>query len=148
MDLPHILRERIARLAEVARRYQPVIHATEFGEIRSRLISFRGDHLRQVTELSATLPEEDDALADTAFADQGTAFLSEEPVSDVDLGRELQTLRELESDLLTESKPLLEMDLPEAVRGVVAEHAEDVRRHLRYLDSQLEEKIWESRRAS
>ena len=141
-----MLRALIRRYRQTAGAYRPVIDATEFGEIRSRLISFRGDHLRHATELSATLPE----LAGPELPpglEAGAAEAVAEVDLDFDLGRALIDLREREHALLADNATLRERDLPLAVHTLLAQHSDDLCRHLRYLDQQLTDKIWERRQA-
>lgn len=123
--------------------YEQAIKACEHENVASQLRSFQGDHQRHVRELSdemRKLGEQPKVSTDVKgfFIEKFTAITS--------MGTRSALVSMMGNEQLTTSryKAALELqDLPDSTRQVIRNNYGDEQRHLQWIKTALDQKIWE-----
>jgi uncharacterized protein (TIGR02284 family) len=123
--------------------YEQAIKACEHQNVASQLRSFQGDHQRHVRELSdemRKLGEQPKVTTDVKgfFIEKFTAITS--------MGTRSALMSMMGNEQLTTSryKAALELqDLPDSTRQIIRNNYGDEQRHLQWIKTALDQKIWE-----
>ena len=123
--------------------YEQAIKACEHEVVATQLRSFQGDHQRHVRDLSEELRklgEQPDVRTDLKgfFIEKFTAITS--------MGTRSALMSMMGNEQLTTSryKAALELqDLPESTKQIIRTNYGDEQRHLEWIKSALDQKIWE-----
>ena len=123
--------------------YDQAIKACEHENVAAQLRLFRSDHERHVRNLSQELTklgEKPDARTDVKgfFIEKFTAITS------MGTRTALMSMRGNEQLTTSRYKAALDLqDLPETTRQIIRNNYADEQRHLEWIKSALDEKVWE-----
>jgi uncharacterized protein (TIGR02284 family) len=123
--------------------YEQAIKACEHENVASQLRSFQSDHQRHVRDLSEELRklgEQPKATTDVKgfFIEKFTAITS--------IGTHSALMSMMGNEKLTTSryKAALDLqDLPESTKQIIRKNYADEQRHLEWIKSALDQKVWE-----
>jgi len=123
--------------------YSQAIDNIHDAEVRSRLVSFRADHERHMTELAAEV----DALGGSPpkISPDVKGYLLEGFTAIRSLtGIEgaLKAMKVNEALTNRQYQRSLERNLPDRARSIVRRNYEDEQRHLRYVEQVLQDRPW------
>ena len=128
--------------------YDQAIKACEHENVASQLRQFRGDHERHVRDLSqelSKLGEKPDVRTDLKgfFIEKFTAITS------MGTHSALMSMKGNEGITTSRYKAALDLrDLPESAKAIIRVNYADEQRHLEWIRTALDQKVWESAQPS
>jgi uncharacterized protein (TIGR02284 family) len=124
--------------------YTSAIERIDLADVREKLISFRSDHERHISDLSRLI-EEFGAQPPKHSADLKGLFIQGFTAIRSMVGNEqaLKAMKANEEVANRKYAEALELELPEEVRVVIQRNRDDERRHLEYIEKCISTKVWE-----
>jgi uncharacterized protein (TIGR02284 family) len=125
--------------------YQHAIDHIDLAEVRNRMVSFRADHERHITDLSAAVrelggvPTENKVDIKGFFIEGFTAIRSQTGTAGA--MKAMQSNEKLTTRMYEKARSL---SMPKAVSDLIKRNYEDEQRHLRYVEQVLQERPWET----
>jgi uncharacterized protein (TIGR02284 family) len=129
---------------DAAQAYAQAIETIGIQEIRDRLDEFREDHERHVDELSAAITRLGGKPPERAPDLKGQLIGGYTAIrSAMGIAGALRAMKNNEILANRIYEQALALELPDDVKAIVERNREDERRHLAYIESVLEDRVWE-----
>lgn len=127
--------------------YQQAIDRIESPTCRNKLMEFQNDHRRHITDLKAIISrfggKPQDRTDVKGFFIKGMTSLQSMMGDEMAL-RAMRTNEKLTNS--TYQDALDDLQMPEEIRMVVEKNRDDERRHLQWIESALQQRLWEQDR--